>query len=412
MLYYRSLILLLAILLPATCGRQALRQNLFASPVPPLEGTFTAQLHPDEESLDPDFLKSAIPLDWVFEGQSRNMALEDLFQRLAKTHDFSGTVLIAEQGHIVHAGAYGLANQATGEQINLHTSFQLASVSKTITALAILRLYEAGKVGLDDPVQRYLQEFPYPNITVRHLLTHRSGMCRYMGLAHEHWDKRYYLTTQQVVELFAEHHPVLRYRPGARFQYNNTNYVMLAAIIERVSGQVFETFLEEEIFAPLGMHHTAAYNILEHRNKPGQARGYIRKHRRYVPAEGDYLDAAMGDKGIYSTVGDLFTLDQALYTGRLLTPATTQLAFDLGRSHYQGRTYGLGWRLKRRMPQVAYHFGWWRGFRSCFIRDMENQRTLIMLSNRVHAEKTINYWEIFRLTEKLASTPVSGNKSF
>lgn len=404
-LLQRSLILLLVVLLPATCGRHALRQQLSASPSATAEEIFSYQMFPDEESLDPDFLEGAIPLDWVLEGQSRDLQFENLFRSLEKSHEFSGAVLVAEQGHIVHTGAYGLANQKTGEEINLHTSFQLASVSKTITAIAALLLYEDGLIQLDEPVQSYLEEFPYQKITVRHLLTHRSGMCRYMGLAHDNWNKRYYLNTQQVVELFADHKPGLRYRPGTRFQYNNTNYVMLAAIVERVSGLVFEEFLEERIFTPLGMNHSAAYNILEHRKVPGQARGYIRKRRGYVPAEGDYLDAAMGDKGIYSTVGDLFALDQALYTGRLLRSETAAMAFNLGGKSYRGRNYGFGWRLKRWMPDVVYHFGWWRGFRSCFIRDLKHQRTLIILSNRVNAEKPLNYWSIFQQAKKLAATP-------
>ncbi|MEM6343493.1 MAG: serine hydrolase domain-containing protein [Bacteroidota bacterium] len=399
MLYLRTIVLLLVFLVPASCGRYALRQNIFATPVSVEEGDFFADPSEAEASIPSD--QGEIPIDWVFDGQSRHETLENYFKRLVKTHDFSGTVLIAENGQIVHQGAYGYANTRKREPLNIHSTFQLASVSKPITAIAALLLYEEGSLVLNEPVKTYLPEFPYQKVKVKHLLAHRSGLCRYMGLGQDYWNKRYFLTNQKVVDLLAEHPMKLRFRPGSKFQYNNTNYALLAAIIERLSGQSFSEFVDMRVFKPLGMQNSAAYNLLKRKKVFGRAQGYIKGRRTYKPAEGDYLDGVLGDKGVYSNVTDLYTLDQALYEGRLLKPETVAMMFQGAGPYQRGRNYGLGWRLKKWLPHVAYHFGWWRGFRTCFIRDMKAQRTIIILSNRVNAKKPINYWRVYQLAKRV-----------
>ncbi|MEL7339649.1 MAG: serine hydrolase domain-containing protein [Bacteroidota bacterium] len=396
MLYLRIVVLLFVFLVPASCGRYALRHNIFATTVSVEEGDYLV-----DTTTNDSVGEEEIPLDWVFDGQSRHETLENYFQQLVRTHDFSGTVLVAENGQIVHQGAYGYANSRKREPLNIHSTFQLASVSKPITAIATLMLYEEGVLKLNEPVKTYLPEFPYQKITIKHLLGHRSGLCRYMGLGQDHWNKRYFLNNQDVVQLLVDHPLKLRFRPGKYFQYNNTNYALLAAIVERMSGQSFTDFVGTRIFKPLGMHNTEAYNLLTKGKVSGRAQGYIKSRRRYKAAEGDYLDGVLGDKGVYSNVSDLYTLDQALYDGKLLRPETVDLMFQPSGRFQRGRNYALGWRIKKWLPNVAYHFGWWRGFRTCFIRDMKDQRTIIVLSNRVNAKKPINYWRVYQLAKKV-----------
>ena len=119
--------------------------------------------------------------------------IDKFFKELRRKKEFSGSVLIAQQGQIVHTGAYGYGNERTRQKLTTESAFQLASVSKTITATAILLLHQDGVLDIDDKVIYHIPEFPYEDLTIRHLLNHRSGLQRYMGLMHKSWDKRFFL---------------------------------------------------------------------------------------------------------------------------------------------------------------------------------------------------------------------------
>ena len=216
-----------------------------------------------------------------------------------------------------------------------------------------------------------------------------------MGLGDQYWNKKYFMDHGDVVGLFQKYEPRLWATPGRRFKYSNSNYAILAAIVEEVSGIGFDEFLASKIFKPLGMDNSRAYNWVREKRKPGQVVGYVKKRRRYIPAGGDYLDGVLGDKGVHSTVVDLFKFDRALYEGTLLRPETMDLAFQPGSPNRRGQNYGFGWRMKSWMPGLVYHFGWWRGFRTCFIRDMQAERTVILLSNQFNSAKALNYWNIY-----------------
>ncbi|RMG22158.1 MAG: class A beta-lactamase-related serine hydrolase [Bacteroidetes bacterium] len=326
-----------------------------------------------------------------------------LFRKLQQTRGFSGTVLLAQKGKILHAGAYGYAHYHNKDSLSINHNFQLASVSKIFTATAVLMLYEAGKIELDEYVCHYLPEFPYDNITIRHLLNHRSGLCRYMALADQYWQQSTSLSNRDVLCLFAEHQPALWFTPGSKFNYINTNYALLATVVEEVSGEPFNEFLEKHIFRPLGMKHTIAYVHQRGPAIPLQAHGYKRGWKGYFPVGHDYIDGVLGDKGIYSNVMDLYRFDRALYEGKLIALATQQLAFAPGSPELITHNYGFGYRMKTRYPRVVYHFGWWRGFVSCFIRDLEQQKTLIVLCNRDNLRKSISFWEIFHFQPKTAN---------
>jgi CubicO group peptidase (beta-lactamase class C family) len=326
------------------------------------------------------------------------------FLELQQNTGFSGTVLIADQGAVIHTGAYGYANLPKKDTLRLDAPFQLASVSKMFTAVAIMLLQEKGVIDYDAPVATYLPGFPYDSITVRHLLNHRSGLCRYMALSDAHGDKASYLSNEDVLRLFQEHQPELWFTPGTKFNYINTNYALLALIVERQSGLPFETFLQRNIFDPLCMTRSWTARERIKGEMPDEVTGYRRYRRGYREVTGDYLDGVLGDKGVYSTVTDLFRFDQALYGDQLLRAETLEAAFAPGSAELLTHNYGFGWRMKTWQEKVVYHFGWWRGFRSCFIRDMGNQKTVIVLSNRDHMSNTPGYWDIYT---KALETPES-----
>lgn len=343
----------------------------------------------------PEYLDSTslVPEKW----EVSNADFETMAQRWVKHFGFSGTILVARGGEIVHTGAYGLANDKTGEKMQLESVFQLASVSKMFTATAIMMLYDEKRLSFDDRLSDLIPEWPYKKMTIRHLLSHQSGLQRYDGLTRNVWDARNFMSYADVLDIFIDKKPPLNFQPGTDFAYNNTNYVILSALVEYLVGVPFEQYLETRIFQPLGMKSTYFCNHRDRLEKPNHTIGYKKAGWRNKPAEGDYLDGVYGDKGLHSTVIDLYKFDRALAEGRVLNPATLSMAYEPIASSGQGRSYGFGIRMKERWLGLGYHFGWWRGYRTAFIRDLQADQTVIVLSNRDNPNSVVNFWDAFYL---------------
>jgi len=187
-------------------------------------------------------------------------SLKHYVGQLQKT-GFNGTVLFAENGEIVFSKAIGYANLKTKDSLTMESAFQLASISKPITALAVLVLKQEGKIGIDDSVRKYIPELPYPGITIRHLLTHRSGLPNYMYFAEQDWpNKDIPLKNQDVIDLMVKYQYKPYYLPDKRYNYCNTNFALLAYIVEKVSGMKFEDFVQKKIFNPCHMVNSYIYN--------------------------------------------------------------------------------------------------------------------------------------------------------
>jgi CubicO group peptidase (beta-lactamase class C family) len=198
-------------------------------------------------------------------------------------------------------------------------------------------------------------------------------------------DERPGITNQDVMNLIAEHKPNRYSPPDKRFHYNNSNFMVLAAIVEKVTGMKFSQFMKENVFKPAGMKHTAVYSKAEYDKIPADVVGHDRNSWRYSVVQ-NFLDGPVGDKGIYSTVGDLLLFDHALKNGRLLKKETLDSAYagrnPMVRGHFN---YGYGWRTFEDTDQkVVYHTGWWHGFRHIYVRDLKNDIVLVFLGNRVN----------------------------
>jgi CubicO group peptidase (beta-lactamase class C family) len=254
-------------------------------------------------------------------------------------------------------------------------------------ATAIMILKEQDKLEYDDSIKDFIPEFPFGNITLRHLLNHRSGLANYMYLADNKWNILKPLANEDMIDLFVQHKPDCYFQPDKGFQYNNTNYALLACIVERISGEPYDRFVKENIFDPLEMDHSLVYCLnvdsLVGGDVPVGVPGYQTRNGRLSKVENNYLNGVTGDKGVYSTVEDLFKFSRALDNGTLLEPATLEEAFTGGSPDSQRRkdNYGFGWRIRKDMDSTVYHFGWWKGFRTYFIRDMKNQKVMIVLTN-------------------------------
>ena len=349
--------------------------------------------------------------------ERRAAMAERAFDEMYKSQNLNGVVLYAEGEQVLFKKAYGWRNLVKQkDSIRLDDQFQLASVSKMFTAEAVMLLYSRGLLDYDDDITKYLPEFPYQGITIRNLLNHRSGLSRYETLADERWpDRGVPVGNDDIIKLYAEYKPDPYNLPDVTFHYTNVNYALLASIVEKVSGQHFEDFMREQVFLPLGMEHSYIYSLREvdriktYVDTDVQGHDLLRKGARR--AQDDYLNGVLGDKGMYSTVEDLYRFRVAIEYGLFLPDSIQQEAFVPGSPGWKkGENYGFGWRMNEKHPGVLFHFGWWKGYRSFFIRDLAKRRTLIVLTNTDSGVVGDALWEFVNDTT-VQLPPVSINKS-
>ncbi len=285
--------------------------------------------------------------------------------------DFTGSVLIAQGDKIFTEKHFKVDNK---------TSFDIASISKTFTGMAILKLFEEGKINLDDDIQKYLPSFPIKGITVKMLLTHKSGLDDYVTFMQTSgWDKTKNMTNSQLLTYIVEHKSaVQKNQPGQVFDYSNTNFALLALIIEKISGQTYPQFMKAKIFTPLEMNDTY---VFREEDFPRATKSYYKNGKPYTLK---FLDLIYGDKNIYSSARDMLKWDRALRTNTFLKKETLTLAYTpaLTPEPYKSN-YGLGWRLMfaPNGKKLVYHNGWWHGNRSVFIRMLDENAVIIILSN-------------------------------
>ena len=291
-------------------------------------------------------------------------------------------VLIAIDGAVVYRHAVGLADLEQGTAVTQRTNFRLASVSKQITAMALMILAEEGRLDIDDSMVQYLPELAVfgPDITLRHLLIHTAGLPevydRLTTEAADGWPRNGDL----LPALTAMGTP--RFSAGQRFEYCNVCYDLLALIIERVSGEDYGTFLDRRIFTPLDMQRSTTYQCPEPEIDV-RALGYQPRRRHFVEFDADPLNCILGAGGIYSNLEDMQRWLQGLDGATLVSPQSLDEAFTSGTlENGEPVGYGFGWTLDSyRGLQRQSHTGSWVGFRNYISRFPEVGLTLIMLSN-------------------------------
>lgn len=309
----------------------------------------------------------------------------DTFYAARVAAGFNGSVLIGYKGKVMYERYFGTANRETGLMWNKSTPSQLASTSKPFTAMAVCLLKDRGLVRFDDLVTKYIPEFPYSNITVRELLNHRSGLPEYF-----HFDQKTMrspenqgtlLTNEELVNILATKKPKLVFTPGTRFTYCNTNFAMLSLLVSRVSGTSFPKFMKNMIFDPLGMSNSYVFDAAGSHNA-NTVRNY--KGSSWHWEKDMWLDGTTGDKGVYSTVTDMYKWDQALYSGKLVKQKTLDEAYTPYSFEKPGvKNYGLGWRMLLYPNQkIIFHNGWWHGANTCFYRFLDDNFTVLVLGNK------------------------------
>lgn len=299
---------------------------------------------------------------------------------------FNGTILIGEKGKVVYKKAFGLKNAGTGEKLSTTSAFNLASVSKQFYAMMIMMLKEQGKLQYDDPVQKFLPLFPYPVITLRHLLNQTSGLSEYFDMADGQMTYMDTLTNNSMLEMLATKRPPLRFQPGEQWEYCNTNYVTLGAVLEKASGTTADIFLRQFITQPLKMNDTYVYQIKMKSSPASRVFGFRNEGGKHVANDLIRYDGVVGDGNVYSSVEDLYKWDQALYTEKLVKKANFQEAITPGRLNNGKPTkYGFGWFIDEPGKLVS-HSGGWVAFRTIIVRNIGQNQTLIVLDNSTNSQ--------------------------
>ncbi len=309
--------------------------------------------------------------------------IEEIFRK-KRLAGFNGNVLIAQKGVVLYKKSFGYAHLKEKDTLRADHAFQLASLSKPFTAVAVLKLYEANKISLSDSVQQFFPDFPYHNVTIQNLLSHRSGLPNYTYAFMDSVRRgQKYPANATVMHWFAAVKPTPKpyNRPDRSFHYNNTNYVVLAAIVEKVSGVPFEAYLRKHILDPLGMNHTFLVSNTTESTVSYRTVGH--QYGRLVPK--DYYDEVYGDKGLCSTTEDLYRFYKGLMADCLLSKKTMREAFSPRSFERAGlKNYGYGFRLhldELEKPKYIYHGGWWKGYNTMLWMSPADDFVIIVLSN-------------------------------
>lgn len=327
--------------------------------------------------------------------------LQPYYDSLKRT-GFSGGIIVAKKGDIILEDYTGYFDWKQKIPIESNTPLHVASVSKTFTAIAMLHFWENEDFHLDDPVQKYFPEFPYKDITIHSLLSHRSGLPNYANLMTDYTTTvRYvknkrgkkvpvttrkkvapfvegYVENKDVLRYFAVKKPGLVFRPNSRFQYCNSNYVLLALLLEKFSGKPYPQLMKDLIFDPLGMKDSY---IFDKSQVPNYQPSYFANLRPYPI---DKFDCLYGDKNVYTTARDLLLWEQGLAQHKIISPETLSMAYEPQSFEKPGiHNYGLGWRMiLYPEKKVIYHNGWWHGNNAVFTRLVDDNATIIITGNR------------------------------
>ena len=331
--------------------------------------------------------------------------LDTLFRQMYASGGFNGSVIVAKGGAVLYKKAFGYCDKEKNCMLNDSSMFQLASVSKVITATAVLMLFEREQLDINKAFKFYFNDFPYEGITVKQLLNHRSGLPNYIYFLNTEIAKpNYKMNNDELYTYILSKMPKAYLKPNTRFNYCNTNYALLALLVEKISGKPFNQFLKQELFKPLGMNHTATIKDIN-LNATNITKPY---NLKWKPIEFDASDYVLGDKSIYSTPYDLFLFSEALYQNKLIKPETQQLAYTAYSSEKKLSNYGLGWRIKNfndSLTKEVFHNGWWHGYRSSFHRRLKDTLTVVILSNQLNKAAYQTY-KVYQILDNRVNNPI------
>ncbi len=310
------------------------------------------------------------------EAQDFSQKAEQYVNDFVNRNQFSGTVLVARDGKPLFREGFAFANREWNIPNSPGTKFRLGSITKQFTATAILQLMEAGKLKLDDPISKYYTDAPasWSKITITNLLTHTSGIPSYTDIP-AFFEKQAMtdLTPAQIIKLTQD--KPLEFEPGTKWKYDNSGYIVLGWVIEKLSGQAYAGYVKQHIFDPLGMRETGydtAKEIIPHR-----ASGYVFRDGQWFNAPYLAMSLPYAAGSLYSTIDDLLIWDQALYAHKPISAASLEKMFTPYKNHY-----GFGWMIDEQFNHKHIsHGGGINGFNTIISRYPDDKVTIIVLSN-------------------------------
>lgn len=352
-----------------------------------------------KESSEEEIIKTTLPnygnvdLDKVFNRRDGKLENKDsiismidrYYKNVWEKGDLWGGFIVAKGDEILYESYRGFAQGKDQEPINDTIALHVASISKSLTAMATLKLVEAGKINLEDPLTKYFPKFPYPKVTVFTLLSQRSGLPKYEYViekikpAPPELSKKY-LTNQDILNMLIHYQPELARATDTGFMYCNTNYALLALLIEKVTEKSFPEAMKQMVFRPLKMKHSY---VFQEKDTLTAAKSFYQRGPRVYPY--DRLDLIYGDKNVYTTPRDLLNFSKALYSKDFLKPELKQKIFEPYSNERPGiNNYGLGFRMKvfDENEKLTYHNGWWHGTNSVFAHLLKSQVTIIAIGNK------------------------------
>lgn len=307
---------------------------------------------------------------------------ELFYDTMLKNTGFNGGMIVAKNGTVIFEKYKGSVNLDGKDSINANTPMHIASVSKTFTAMAILKLQEQGKLSIDDLFSKYYPEFNYPGITIKTLLDHRSGLPKYeYFMEKQGWNKDSVIQNKDMLQWLIQKKDLIEGTgtPDKNFAYCNTNYALLALVIEKVTGKPFPVYMQQEIFDPLGLKNTFVHYTGDHRTV---AKSFEWNSKEY----GDnFLDGVYGDKNVYTTPRDLLRWDRALSDTVFLSAKSLQSSYEPYSNEKKGiRNYGFGWHMEIYPDgkKIIFHNGWWHGNNAAFVRLLKDNAVIILINNR------------------------------
>ena len=340
--------------------------------------------------------------------QSHTAGLNTLLDDWKEKNAPGMAAVLIRDGRIEYRKVFGFANLDSRTPITPNTQFLLASLTKQFTAMAIMILAEGHKLQFDDSLAKFCPEFPgYARaITIRNLLNHTAGLTQYQQLLVGKIDENYFrssksppaaheFTAAEALQVLSRQQN-LRFSPGDKFEYSDSAYVVLGQIIERITGMRYAEFLKETVFDPLEMHDTLVVDERK-QNVPRLALGYARRNAKWQDITYSPENSIYGEDGIYSTINDLYKWDQALYTERLVSRSTLEMAFTPGRTNdgkeistdvlARPSSYGFGWFISSLHGDKAVeHSGGWSGYATHILRVPSRRITAIILTNASNDE--------------------------
>lgn len=347
--------------------------------------------HKKNETSLPNF--GNIDVDKVFSSKDNELQNKDAvvnqidqyYKTVWENGNLWGSFLVAKGDQILYEKYRGFGRENNQMPIDKNTPLHVASISKTLTAMATLKLVEAGKIGLQDPLTKYFPGFPYPDVTVFSLLTQRSGLPKYEYFIEKIKPEpaelsKKFLTNQDILNMMIQYKPELARMPNTGFMYCNTNFAMLALLIEKVTKTPFPEAMQQMVFRPLKMEHTFIY---QEKDIATAAQSFYNVGPRVYPL--DRLDLIYGDKNVYTTPRDLLNFSKALYAKNFLKPELMNLVFEPHSNEKPGiNNYGIGFRMKifDVNNKLTYHNGWWHGSNTVFGHLLNSKVTIIALGNK------------------------------